>query len=96
MPGFMPHLVPSTHTHCCTCTCLLHPHQLPLPPPSQASYLLPTSVIMHNFWDMPPESQQYQAEMVQFMKNVAIMGGLLVLTTTFKTGAASKDKKKWE
>jgi uncharacterized membrane protein YphA (DoxX/SURF4 family) len=79
---------------------LLCMHLPPLPPPTppspvQASYLLPTSVIMHNFWDMPPESQQYQAEMVQFMKNVAIMGGLLVLTTTFKAGAATKDKQKW-
>jgi hypothetical protein len=50
---------------------------------------------MHNFWDMPPESQQYQAEMVQFMKNVAILGGLLVLMTTSKAGPASKDKQKW-
>lgn len=43
-----------------------------------ALYLVPTSLIFHNFWAL--EGQQFQMQLMAFMKNVSIMGGLLLLT----------------
>jgi putative oxidoreductase len=40
-------------------------------------FLIPVSVIMHNFWDVPQE--QAQMQMINFMKNVSIAGGLVFL-----------------
>jgi len=34
-----------------------------------------TAVLFHNFWAMPPDEAQNQ--MISFMKNISIMGGLL-------------------
>lgn len=34
-----------------------------------------TAVLFHNFWAMPPE--QVQMQMISFLKNLAIMGGML-------------------
>jgi uncharacterized membrane protein YphA (DoxX/SURF4 family) len=53
-------------------------------------FLIPTSVIMHNFWDMPPASQQFQAELIHFQKNLAILGGLLLVGG----GAAARAQRK--
>jgi putative oxidoreductase len=44
-----------------------------------ALYLVPTSLIFHNFWAM--EGQQFQMQLMAFMKNVSIIGGLLLLTS---------------
>jgi putative oxidoreductase len=33
--------------------------------------------VFHHFWGIPAEQQQEQ--MINFLKNVAIMGGLLIL-----------------
>jgi putative oxidoreductase len=40
-------------------------------------FLVPVSVIMHNFWAAPQE--QMQVQMINFMKNVSISGGLVFL-----------------
>ena len=40
-------------------------------------WLIPTSVIFHAFWSVPPE--QVSAQQIQFLKNVSIMGGMLLL-----------------
>jgi putative oxidoreductase len=40
-------------------------------------FLIPTTLMFHNFWAAPPELQQ--AQMANFLKNVAIMGGLLMV-----------------
>jgi putative oxidoreductase len=40
-------------------------------------FLIPTSLIFHNFW--AAEAAQQQNQMIHFMKNVAIMGGLLMV-----------------
>lgn len=42
-------------------------------------YLIPTTLIFHNFWAV--EGQQVQIQLLQFFKNISIMGGLLLLTT---------------
>jgi len=39
-------------------------------------YLIPTTLMFHAFWGLP--SDQQQSMMAHFLKNVSIMGGLLV------------------
>jgi putative oxidoreductase len=40
-------------------------------------FLIPTTVIFHDFWTY--EGAQQQMQMINFMKNLAILGGLFVL-----------------
>jgi putative oxidoreductase len=40
-------------------------------------FLIPTTLIFHNFWAY--EGSEMQNQMQNFMKNISIMGGLLVL-----------------
>lgn len=41
-------------------------------------YWLPVTFIVHAFWRLPP-GEAYRAEAMQFMKNMAIAGGLLMV-----------------
>ena len=40
-------------------------------------YLIPVTFFFHNFW--AAQGQEQQTQMINFLKNAAIMGGLLVL-----------------
>ena len=40
-------------------------------------FLIPTTLTFHNFW--AADSAQYQEQFIHFLKNVAIMGGLLMV-----------------
>ncbi len=40
------------------------------------AFIVPVSLIMHNFWALP-EGEQRAGEMISFMKNFTITGGLL-------------------
>src|SRR5689334_8807849 len=42
-----------------------------------ALWLIPTTFIFHNFWDVPAAAAQMQK--INFMKNVSIFGGMLML-----------------
>jgi putative oxidoreductase len=42
-----------------------------------ALWLIPVTLVFHHFWGIP--SEQLQDQMVNFLKNVAIIGGLLLL-----------------
>ena len=42
-----------------------------------ALWLIPVTLVFHHFWGIPADQQQEQ--MINFLKNVAIMGGLLLL-----------------
>jgi putative oxidoreductase len=53
-------------------------------------YLIPVTYVFHNFWAV--QGQEQQTQMVNFLKNVAIMGGLLVLSVN-GAGAYSADAK---
>jgi putative oxidoreductase len=53
-------------------------------------YLIPVTYVFHNFWAV--QGQEQQLQMVNFLKNVAIMGGLLVLSVN-GAGAYSADGK---
>jgi putative oxidoreductase len=51
-------------------------------------FLIPTSVLFHNFWAM--QGMEKMDNQAHFFKNVAIMGGLLFVAT-FGAGAYSID-----
>ena len=40
-------------------------------------FMIPTTLIFHNFWSAPPD--QAMMEQIGFLKNVSIMGGLLMV-----------------
>jgi len=40
-------------------------------------FLIPTTLLFHNFWASPPE--QLVAQRTNFLKNLAIMGGMLMV-----------------
>jgi putative oxidoreductase len=54
-------------------------------------FLIPTTLIFHNFWAYQGMEQQMQ--MINFLKNLSIMGGLL-LVTAFGPGPLSLDERK--
>jgi putative oxidoreductase len=51
-------------------------------------FCIPTTLVFHNFWALPPE--QAQGQMLHFLKNLALMGGLLYVVA-FGAGAFSLD-----
>jgi putative oxidoreductase len=51
-------------------------------------YLIPVTFLFHNFWAVQGAAQQEQ--MVNFLKNISIMGGLLILAVN-GAGAYSAD-----
>jgi len=53
-------------------------------------FLIPTTLIFHSFWTEPPDRVQIQS--IMFMKNLAIMGGLLLLAG-FGAGPLSLDER---
>lgn len=53
-------------------------------------FLIPTTLIFHNFWNVGEEMQQPQT--IHFMKNLAIMGGLLMVYS-FGPGSLSLEKR---
>lgn len=54
-------------------------------------YLIPTTLIFHNFWTL--QGFDRVDAQAHFMKNLAIMGGLLLLAA-FGTGAYSLDARR--
>jgi putative oxidoreductase len=43
-------------------------------------FLVPATILFHAFWAAPPEATQMQ--MINFMKNLALMGGLLFVAAS--------------
>jgi putative oxidoreductase len=54
------------------------------------AFLIPATLIFHDFWAVDPAQQQNQ--MIHFLKNVAIMGGLLTVVA-HGTGRFSVDRR---
>jgi putative oxidoreductase len=52
-------------------------------------FLIPTTLIFHSFWAVPPE--QVMAQKTNFMKNFTIMGGMLMVWA-FGPGRLSLDR----
>ena len=44
--------------------------------PSSCSWI-PTTIVFHNFW--LPRLAEYQTQLINFLKNVTIMGGMLMV-----------------
>lgn len=53
-------------------------------------FLIPTTLIFHNFWAVGPE--ELRDQMNTFMKNIAIMGGMLYIMA-FGPGPLSIDER---
>jgi putative oxidoreductase len=45
-------------------------------------FMVPTTLLYHNFWSFP--AAEYQGQFIQFLKNLAIMGGLLMVLSPGK------------
>ena len=56
-------------------------------------FLIPTTLIFHNFWAQ--SGMEAQNQMAHFLKNIAIMGGLLMLMA-FGPGPLSCDSWRQE
>ncbi len=44
-----------------------------------ALFLIPTNLIFHNFWALPPEARA--TELLSFLQNIIIMGGLVAFAS---------------
>ncbi len=44
-------------------------------------YWIPLTFIVHDFWTEPVDTMEYRLQSILFMKNIAIMGGLLIAAT---------------
>jgi putative oxidoreductase len=53
-------------------------------------FIIPATLIFHNFWAVP--ETQRQEQMINFLKNVAILGGLLMVVA-FGPGGFSLDRR---
>ena len=54
-------------------------------------FLIPTTLIFHNFWSA--DAAQLQSQTIHFMKNLCIMGGMLYVMA-FGAGPLSVDNRK--
>jgi putative oxidoreductase len=57
-----------------------------------AAFLVPVTLVFHAFWNFTGVEQQQQ--LVEFMKNLAIMGGLLAIAAQ-GAGELSLDARHW-
>ncbi len=53
-------------------------------------FLIPTTLIFHNFWGL--EDPDRQVQVIMFMKNLAILGGLFIIAA-LGAGKPSFDEK---
>ena len=53
-------------------------------------WLIPTTLVFHRFWGI--DAAQVQGELTHFLKNISIMGGMLLLFA-FGPGALSVDRR---
>jgi putative oxidoreductase len=53
-------------------------------------FLLPTTLIMHDFWVHEPSAQAYTVQAIECLKNLGLVGGLLMVLA-FGPGGFSAD-----
>jgi uncharacterized membrane protein YphA (DoxX/SURF4 family) len=58
---------------------------------AMAAFLVPVSVIMHDFWSMPAGFQR-ESEMYHFLGNVGLLGSALMFLATPRPWALSLDR----
>eukprot|EP00882_Tetradesmus_deserticola_P013858 GHRQ01014717.1.p1 GENE.GHRQ01014717.1~~GHRQ01014717.1.p1 ORF type:complete len:155 (+),score=33.73 GHRQ01014717.1:323-787(+) len=55
-------------------------------------FLVPTSLVMHNFWELERGSPAHQIEFVNFMKNLCLFGAFLMFLNMPRQVASLKYK----
>ena len=58
-----------------------------------AVFLLLATYYFHDFWRYAPDSQEFQMQMIQFMKNLGLLGALLMIIAN-GAGPGSLDNRK--
>ena len=58
-----------------------------------AVFLILATYYFHDFWTYAPDSQDFQMQMIQFMKNLGLMGAMLMIAAN-GPGPGSLDKRK--
>ncbi len=53
-----------------------------------APFLVPVTLIFHKFWGLP--GPEHDSQIINFIKNVAIIGGLLVAAFSSRSASASR------
>jgi putative oxidoreductase len=56
------------------------------------AFLALATYFFHDFWTFAPDSKEFQMQMIQFMKNLALMGAMLILFAN-GAGAGSLDRR---
>ncbi|MEX2382416.1 MAG: DoxX family protein [Opitutales bacterium] len=56
------------------------------------AFIIPTTILFHDFWSYTGEEQQEQ--MMHFLKNLGLIGGLLLVLSQGKSKPAKKTKEK--
>ena len=57
------------------------------------TFLVLATYFFHDFWSYAPDSEEFQLQMIQFMKNLGLAGGLLLILAN-GSGAGSLDKNR--
>lgn len=55
-------------------------------------FLVLATFYFHNFWTFAPDSKEFQMQMIQFMKNLALAGAMVMLIAN-GSGAGSLDSR---
>eukprot|EP00877_Chromochloris_zofingiensis_P002921 jgi/Chrzof1/1262/Cz01g46220.t1 len=55
-------------------------------------FLIPTTAIMHNFWDLQDGTSAHQIEFVNFMKNLCLLGAFVMYLNMPTTARPAKLK----
>lgn len=58
-----------------------------------AVFLILATYYFHDFWTYAPDSQDFQMQMIQFMKNLGLMGAMLMIVAN-GPGPGSLDNRK--
>ncbi len=56
-----------------------------------AVFLVLATYFFHNFWTLAPDSPEFQSQMIQFLKNLGLLGAMLMLIAN-GPGPASIDR----
>ncbi len=55
-------------------------------------FLILATYFFHDFWTYDPDSQDFQMQMIQFMKNLGLMGAMLMIVAN-GSGSGSLDNR---
>mmetsp|Transcript_1003 Transcript_1003/g.2171 ORF Transcript_1003/g.2171 Transcript_1003/m.2171 type:complete len:161 (-) Transcript_1003:2266-2748(-) len=56
-------------------------------------FMVPVTVIMHNFWDEAPNSQEQHMQMIHFLKNLSMIGAV-IFYMGYSEGTTVEERRK--